>query len=74
MKYILNYNIFTNHDLDFKYFIENSKTEKLVDIASHYQVKCDSCCAFPIRSVRWKCCNCVSKNICDNIILYLGKV
>lgn len=65
MKYILLYNAETNHDMEFKYFFENSKTEKLVDIASHYQVKCDSCLAFPIRTVRWKCCNCVSRNICD---------
>ena len=65
MKYILNYNIDTSHDMDFKYFFENSKTEKLSEIASHYQVKCDSCLSFPIRTVRWKCCNCVSRNICD---------
>lgn len=65
MKYILLYNAETCHDMEFKYFFENAKTEKLVDIASHYQVKCDSCLAFPIRTVRWKCCNCVSRNICD---------
>ena len=64
-KFILLYNIKTNHDLDFKYFYENSKTEKLIEIASHYMVKCDGCLQFPIRPIRWKCCNCVSKNICD---------
>ena len=71
MKYILKYNNETNHDLDFKYFFENSKTEVLSDIASHYQVKCDACQSFPIRSIRWKCCNCVSKNICDECKKYL---
>ena len=64
-KFILLYNIKANHDLDFKYFYENSKTEKLVEIASHFMVKCDGCLQFPIRSIRWKCCNCVSKNLCD---------
>ena len=64
-KYILSYNITTNFDRDFKYFYENSKTEKIVDIASHFMVKCDACLEFPIRPVRWKCANCVSKNICD---------
>lgn len=65
MKYILLYNVETSHETDFKYFFENAKTEKLSDLASHYQVKCDSCLSFPVRTVRWKCCNCISKNICD---------
>lgn len=73
MKYILYYNVETNHDMDFKYFFENSKTEKLSEIASHYQVKCDSCLSFPIRAVRWKCCNCVSRNICDKCKTRLEK-
>ena len=64
-KYILSYNITTNFDRDFKYFYENSKTEKINDIASHFMVKCDACLEFPIRPLRWKCTNCVSKNICD---------
>ncbi|MCQ2820875.1 MAG: hypothetical protein MJ252_26755 [archaeon] len=71
MKYIIDYNMKANYDRDFKYFLENAKTEKLVDIASHYQVKCDSCLAFPIKTVRWKCCNCCSKNICDDCMRLL---
>ena len=64
-KYILKFNADTNHDLDFRYFLGNAKTEKMSDIAIHYMVKCDACLQFPIRTTRWKCCNCFSKNICD---------
>ena len=64
-KYILKFNATTNHDLDFKYFKGNAKTEKMGEIAIHYMVKCDACLQFPIRTTRWKCCNCFSKNLCD---------
>ena len=64
-KYILKFNADTNHDLDFRYFLGNAKTEKMGDIAIHYMVKCDACLRFPIRTIRWKCCNCFSKNLCD---------
>ena len=64
-KYILKFNATTNHDLDFRYFTGNAKTEKMGDIAIHYMVKCDACLQFPIRTTRWKCCNCFSKNLCD---------
>ena len=64
-KYILKFNADTNHDLDFRYFLGNAKTEKMGDIAIHYMVKCDACLQFPIRTIRWKCCNCFSKNLCD---------
>ena len=63
-KYILKFNSTTNHDLDFRYFFENAKTEKMSDIAIHYMVKCDACLQFPIRTIRWKCCNCFAKNLC----------
>ena len=64
-KYILKFNATTNHDLDFRYFQNNAKTEKMGEIAIHYMVKCDACLQFPIRTTRWKCCNCFSKNLCD---------
>ena len=64
-KYVLKFNATTNHDLDFKYFTGNAKTEKMGEIAIHYMVKCDACLQFPIRTTRWKCCNCFSKNLCD---------
>ena len=64
-KYILKFNATTNHDLDFRYFQSNAKTEKMGEIAIHYMVKCDACLQFPIRTTRWKCCNCFSKNLCD---------
>jgi hypothetical protein len=64
-KYILKFNADTNHDLDFRYFLGNAKTEKMGDIAIHYMVKCDACLQFHIRTIRWKCCNCFSKNLCD---------
>ena len=64
-KYILKFNATTNHDLDFRYFTSNAKTEKMGEIAIHYMVKCDACLQFPIRTTRWKCCNCFSKNLCD---------
>ena len=64
-KYILKFNATTNHDLDFRYFTGNAKTEKMGEIAIHYMVKCDACLQFPIRTTRWKCCNCFSKNLCD---------
>lgn len=64
-KYILLYNIETEHEQDFRYFFENAKTEKFNEIACHYMVKCDACLQFPIKTTRWKCCNCVSKNLCD---------
>ena len=64
-KYILKFNATTNHDLDFRFFTGNAKTEKMGEIAIHYMVKCDACLQFPIRTIRWKCCNCFSKNLCD---------
>ena len=64
-KYILKFNADTSHDLDFRYFTGNAKTEKMGEIAIHYMVKCDACLQFPIRTTRWKCCNCFSKNLCD---------
>ena len=64
-KYILKFNADTSHDLDFRYFLGHAKTEKMGDIAIHYMVKCDACLQFPIRTIRWKCCNCFSKNLCD---------
>ena len=64
-KYILKFNATTNHDLDFRYFTGKKKKKKMGDIAIHYMVKCDACLQFPIRTTRWKCCNCFSKNLCD---------
>ena len=64
-KYILKFNATTNHDLDFKYFKGNAKTEKMGEIAIHYMVKCYACLQFQIITTRWKCCNCFSKNLCD---------
>lgn len=67
MKFILMYNYDNTYEFDFKYFQENRKTNKFIhDIKHHYQVKCDGCLGFPIKSARWKCCNCIFKNICDN--------
>jgi len=66
-KYILSYNFQNNYDFDFKYYQENTKTPKYInDIKNHYQVSCDACRSFPITTSRWKCCNCIFKNICDN--------
>jgi hypothetical protein len=66
-KYILSYNFQNNYDFDFKYYQENTKTPKYInDIKNHYQVSCDACRSFPITTNRWKCCNCIFKNICDN--------
>ena len=66
-KYILAYNFENNYDFDFKYYQENTKTPKYInDIKNHYQVSCDACKCFPITTQRWKCCNCIFKNICDN--------
>lgn len=64
-KYILKYNVNSEHENDFRYFLQNVKTKKLNEIACHYMVKCDACLEFPIKTVRWKCCNCFSKNLCD---------
>lgn len=67
MKYILAYNSENSYDFDFKYFLDNCKTDKFVyDVKYHFQVKCDGCLSFPIKCVRWKCCNCIFKNLCDN--------
>jgi hypothetical protein len=66
-KYILAYNFENNYDFDFKYYQENTKTPKYInDIKNHYQVSCDACKCFPITTQRWKCCNCIFKNICNN--------
>ena len=64
-KYILAYNLENSHDSDFKYFFENVNTGNYNEIKTHYQVKCDGCLSFPIKTYRWKCCNCIGKNICD---------
>ena len=42
------------------------------DVKTHYQVKCEGCFAFPIRTTRWKCCNCLYKNVCDNCMEYVN--
>jgi hypothetical protein len=72
-KFILKYNEDNCYDFDFKYFQQNRKTDHYInDVKTHYQVKCEGCFAFPIRTARWKCCNCLYKNICDNCMEYVN--
>jgi hypothetical protein len=66
MNYILAYNYENNNDFDFKYFQENKTKTYLNTVKHHYQVKCDGCLAYPIRTTRWKCCNCIFQNLCLN--------
>jgi hypothetical protein len=65
MKYIVAYNPDDSFEFDFKYFEENKSLKYVNDIKTHYQVKCDGCLAFSIKTTRWKCCNCLFKNMCD---------
>jgi hypothetical protein len=65
MKYIVAYNPDESFEFDFKYFEENKAPKFINDIKTHYQVKCDGCLSFPIKTTRWKCCNCLFKNLCN---------
>ena len=64
-KYILTYNLENTYEADFKYFNMNHFEKDLNYYKTHYQVKCDGCLTFPIKTTRWKCCNCVFRNLCD---------
>lgn len=73
-KFLLKYNEDNCYDFDFKYFQQNRKIDNYInDVKTHYQVKCEGCFAFPIRTTRWKCCNCLYKNVCDNCMEYVNQ-
>lgn len=65
IKYILQNNVDNDYQLDFKYFQNNNFPRDINHYKTHYQAKCDGCLCFPIKTTRWKCCNCVFKNLCD---------
>lgn len=66
MKYILKHNVETNSELEFKYFLENKNFDYVIkDLKYHYHIKCDGCFSYPIKTYRWKCCNCEYKNVCQ---------
>lgn len=65
IKYVLKHNCENQYTMDFKYFQVNHFPNDLKMFKIHYQAKCDGCLVFPITTTRWKCCNCVYKNLCD---------
>jgi hypothetical protein len=72
MNLVLKYNTDNCYDFDFKYFNEHKKLKEYIkNIQTHYQVKCEGCLSFPIKNVRWKCTNCIFKNMCDSCRNYI---
>jgi len=66
-KYVLEYNQELDNDKDFKYFSDNIVSKEFVKLnRSHYHTKCDGCLIFPIKTVRWRCLNCIFKNLCND--------
>lgn len=66
MKYILKHNLETDSEFEFKYFLENKNFDYVMkDIKLHYHIKCDGCFSYPIKTYRWKCCNCEYRNVCE---------
>jgi hypothetical protein len=66
MKFILKNNVYNDFDTDFKYFLQNKDFDYVVkDMKVHHHIKCDGCFSFPIKTYRWKCCNCEYRNICN---------
>jgi len=65
-RYILTYNFANKYEDVFRYYDENKTNNYLKECNTHFQVKCDGCLVYPIKSTRWKCCNCIFKNICNN--------
>ena len=64
-RFILSYNFKNKYEDVFKYFDENKINNYITECKTHFQVKCDGCMIFPINTTRWKCCNCIFKNLCD---------
>jgi len=66
MKYILKHNLENPSEMEFKYFLENKNFDYVVkDLKQHHHIKCDGCFSYPIKTYRWKCCNCEYKNVCE---------
>ncbi len=66
MKYILKHNLENQSEFEFKYFLENKNFDYVAkDLKQHYHIKCDGCFSYPIKTYRWKCCNCEYKNVCE---------
>lgn len=65
-RFILNYNFKNKYEDVFRYFDENKGNNYLNECKTHFQVKCDGCMTFPIKTTRWKCCNCIFKNLCNH--------
>lgn len=64
-KYVLEHNVTNTYSNDFKYFQFNHFLKDSKYNQVHHQTKCDACKVVPFKSTRWKCCNCVFKNLCD---------
>lgn len=74
MKYILKHNVSTNFELEFKHFLENKNFDYVIkDLKIHHHTKCDGCYSFPIKTCRWKCCNCEYRNLCDICMNFISK-
>ena len=74
MKYILKHNLETDSEFEFKYFLENKNFEYVMkDLRMHYHIKCDGCFSYPIRTYRWKCCNCEYRNVCEICMAVIEK-
>ena len=60
--------------MEFKHFLENKNFDYVVkDLKIHHHTKCDACFSFPIKTCRWKCCNCEFRNICDICVNIIEK-
>ena len=63
--FVLENNSLNSYSDDFKYFSFNHFQKDLKYNKTHHNTKCDGCKVVPIKNIRWKCCNCVYKNLCD---------
>lgn len=65
-KYILSHNTSNIYSDEFKYFQFNNSGKDYLFNSTHHHIKCDGCKIVPIKNIRWKCCNCIFKNLCDS--------
>jgi len=68
--YVLDYVEEIDNTPDFKYFNDNTVSKDFIQLYSnHFHTKCDGCMSFPIKTVRWKCLNCMFKNLCNDCLM-----
>ena len=69
---ILESNFLNKYGDEYKYFKSNNISKITEGSNKHFYSKCDSCKISPIMHIRWKCCNCIFRNVCDNCFSFLS--